>query len=87
MVRLLSYGAVHSNTVCQNLKCLTVPNLDPSGQAVERSQVIGGVTFFYQPPPRHAVPFAAALRADSEGGGSTMPGWVESCFFAKGGQF
>ncbi|EFN59020.1 hypothetical protein CHLNCDRAFT_137699 [Chlorella variabilis] len=33
------------------------------GQAVDRAHVIDGCTFFYSPPPRAAVPFAAALRS------------------------
>lgn len=37
----------------------------PSSQ-VDREQVIGGVTFFYSPPPRAAVPYAAALKAVHE---------------------
>ncbi|PSC67071.1 Dynein light chain roadblock-type 2 [Micractinium conductrix] len=33
-----------------------------SGQAVDRTQVIDSVQFFYSPPPRAAVPYAASLR-------------------------
>jgi hypothetical protein len=32
------------------------------GKAVDRSFTIDGCTFFYSPPPRAAVPFAASLR-------------------------
>lgn len=41
------------------------------GKVVDRVQIIRGVEFFYSPPPRSAVPFAAALRP--EGGGATSP--------------
>lgn len=34
------------------------------GKAVDRMQNILGVDFFYSPPPRSAVPFAASLRQD-----------------------
>lgn len=34
--------------------------------AVDREQLIHGCTFYYQPPPRAAVPFAAALRSAQE---------------------
>lgn len=40
-----------------------VPNHLPQ---VEREQVIGGVSFIYSPPPRAAVPYAAALRTVQE---------------------
>ncbi|PRW58517.1 K Homology type 1 [Chlorella sorokiniana] len=33
---------------------------------VDREQVVGGITFFYSPPPRAAVPYAAALKATHE---------------------
>ncbi|KAK9832981.1 hypothetical protein WJX74_003342 [Apatococcus lobatus] len=38
------------------------------GQHVHRSQIVSGVEFSYQPPPRHLVPYAAALK----GQGSRM---------------
>lgn len=34
-----------------------------AGQVVARAQHVAGVNFSYQPPPRHLVPFAAALKA------------------------
>lgn len=34
------------------------------GQSVDRIQQIYGVDFYYSPPPRNAVPFAAALKVD-----------------------
>lgn len=33
-----------------------------AGQAVPRTQRVAGVDFSYQPPPRHIVPYAAALK-------------------------
>lgn len=35
------------------------------GQAVDRVQRIRGIEFYYSPPPRSAVPYAAALKPDS----------------------
>lgn len=35
------------------------------GQTVDRIQRIRGVDFYYSPPPRSAVPYAAALKPDS----------------------
>lgn len=34
------------------------------GKSVDRIQQIYGVDFYYSPPPRNAVPFAAALKVD-----------------------
>jgi hypothetical protein len=36
-----------------------------AGQVVPRSQHVAGVEFFYQPPPRSIVPFAACLKGHS----------------------
>ncbi len=36
-----------------------------AGQVVSRSQHVAGVEFFYQPPPRSVVPFAACLKGHS----------------------
>jgi hypothetical protein len=36
-----------------------------AGQVVPRSQHVAGVEFFYQPPPRSVVPFAACLKGHS----------------------
>ena len=33
-----------------------------AGQAVGRAQLVMGVEFSYQPPPKSVVPFAAALK-------------------------
>ncbi|PSC70588.1 K Homology type 1 isoform A [Micractinium conductrix] len=33
-----------------------------AGQSVARAQHISGIDFFYQPPPRHIVPYAASLK-------------------------
>lgn len=38
----------------------------PSLLQVERTQVVMGISFTYSPPPRAAVPYAAALRAPHE---------------------
>jgi hypothetical protein len=38
------------------------------GQTVDRIQRIRGVEFYYSPPPRSAVPYAAALKPDSSSG-------------------
>lgn len=43
------------------------------GLSVDRQQPIGGVTFYYSPPPRSAVPYAAALRSAHDRCGS-LPG-------------
>jgi hypothetical protein len=40
------------------------------GKFVDRCQVIRGVEFVYSPPPRSAVPYAAALKPESGGTGS-----------------
>jgi hypothetical protein len=49
------------------------------GHSVERVQVIEGVSFIYSPPPRAAVPFAAALRGhDRWVGGRAGSGWQEA---------
>ena len=37
-----------------------------AGQVVSRSQQVMGVEFFYQPPPRSIVPFAACLKGHSK---------------------
>jgi len=37
-----------------------------AGQVVPRSQHVAGVEFFYQPPPRSVVPFAACLKGHSK---------------------
>ncbi len=39
------------------------------GRAVDRAHAIDGCTFFYSPPPRAAVPFAASLRGPDRSGG------------------
>lgn len=38
------------------------------GREVDRTQIIEGIPFYYNPPPRGIVAYAAGLRAD----GSTM---------------
>ncbi|KAL4524956.1 hypothetical protein Ndes2526B_g07141 [Nannochloris sp. 'desiccata'] len=38
------------------------------GKHVDRCQYIRGVEFFYSPPPRSAVPYAAALKPESSNG-------------------
>lgn len=35
-----------------------------NGVEVDKRQVIGGIEFFYQPPPKNVVPFAASLRVE-----------------------
>ncbi|PSC67078.1 Dynein light chain roadblock-type 2, partial [Micractinium conductrix] len=52
-----------------------------SGQAVDRTQVIDSVQFFYSPPPRAAVPYAASLRA------TTSLQYPEAAPFTGGGSF
>ncbi|KAL4552573.1 hypothetical protein Ndes2526B_g02500 [Nannochloris sp. 'desiccata'] len=42
-----------------------------AGQVVPRSQHVAGVEFFYQPPPRSVVPFAACLKGHSKRGTAT----------------
>lgn len=42
-----------------------------AGQAVDREQRVRGCTFFYSPPPRAAVPQAAALRTPGSGTGAS----------------
>ena len=37
-----------------------------AGQVVPRSQYVAGVEFYYQPPPRSVVPFAACLKGHSK---------------------
>ena len=36
-----------------------------AGQSVERVQMVRGIEFCYQPPPRSAVPYAAALKGQN----------------------
>ena len=36
-----------------------------AGQFVSRMQPVCGINFCYQPPPRSAVPYAAALRGQA----------------------
>ena len=38
------------------------------GMQVDKKQIVQGIDFYYQPPPRSIVPFAASLRVPrSEG--------------------
>ncbi|KFM25482.1 hypothetical protein F751_0509 [Auxenochlorella protothecoides] len=62
-LQIISGAVARYKDLCEGAFC---------GQAVDRVQVIGSVDFMYQPPPRHAVPFAASLRADSD---SMARGW------------
>ena len=36
-----------------------------AGQYVARMQLVRGIAFSYQPPPRNIVPYAAALKGQS----------------------
>ena len=52
---ILSEAVERYKELCEGKYC---------GKFVDRVQVIRGVEFFYSPPPRSAVPFAAALRPE-----------------------
>jgi hypothetical protein len=38
----------------------------PAGHVVDRVQQVHGVSFYYSPPPRAAVPYAAALKSHTD---------------------
>lgn len=54
-ISILSDAVDRYKDLCEGKYC---------GKAVDRRQIVRGVEFFYSPPPRSAVPYAAPLKAD-----------------------
>lgn len=59
----------------------------PAGQAVPKSQIIEGVSFIYQPPPRSKVPHAASIITDADSSSSKSPlSWSSGHKPGRGGK-
>ncbi len=79
-VRIISSAITHYKELCEGAYCgmffLGVLQMSPqpvqhhfipaSGQSVSKMQVVEGVTFIYQPPPRSKVPHAASILVEHD---------------------